>query len=199
MMVLKDMYMKNHPAPFFLVLSLSPRLLAHTGHGGSGFVSGIGHPILGLDHLLAMLCVGLLAAKLGGKARGGIPLAFVAAMLAGAILGILGLSFPLVEFFIVLSVVVLGCSLIPLRASLPGISGAGVALFAFFHGNAHGTEMPELAQASAYAAGFLIATASLLASGVLLGLLVAPSNRASHLLRFAGAAIAGMGLHMWMG
>jgi urease accessory protein len=131
---------------------------AHVGHGAEGFVHGFMHPLGGLDHLLAMLASGLLGAMIGGKARWLVPLAFIAAMVAGGLLGASGFELPLVETMILASVVVLamlaafGRSL-RLSHLLPIVGG-----FALFHGFAHGAEMPANVSALQYSAGFIGAT-----------------------------------------
>lgn len=163
---------------------------AHPGHAaGAGFTHGFAHPMMGLDHLLAMLAVGLWAAQLGGRATWLVPAAFVSVMTAGAGLGMSGVHLPLVEQGIIASVLVLGL-LIASAARLPlAASAALVGVFALFHGVAHGAEMPASASGLAYAAGFALATAALHA----VGLLVAKSTRGEW-VRLAGAAIAMMAL-----
>ncbi|HEY0833906.1 MAG TPA: HupE/UreJ family protein [Azospirillum sp.] len=154
-----------------LLLAASPAL-AHTGHAdAAGLAHGFLHPVTGLDHLLAMVTVGVYAAVIGGRALVTVPLAFVAMMAAGAALGVAGAPVPLVEPMIAASVVVLG---LPCVLPWGRSAGVGVALagwFALFHGFAHGAEMPVDASALAYGAGFLAATALLHAAGLGLGLL----------------------------
>lgn len=158
-------------AALSLTLLASPAL-AHTGHAdAAGLAHGFLHPVTGLDHLLAMVTVGVYAAVIGGRALLAVPLAFVAMMAGGAALGVAGAPVPLVEPMIAASIVVLG-----LLCVLPWgrTAGVGVALagwFALFHGFAHGAEMPVDASGLAYGAGFLAATALLHAAGVGLGLL----------------------------
>jgi urease accessory protein len=131
---------------------------AHVGQGAEGFVLGFLHPVGGFDHMLAMLASGLLGALIGGKARWLVPLTFIAAMLAGGALGASGFELALLEAMIVASVVVLaglaafGRSL-RLSRLLPLVAG-----FAFFHGFAHGAEMPADVSGVAYALGFVAAT-----------------------------------------
>lgn len=141
--------------------------LAHTfGAHDAGFVHGFTHPVGGWDHLLAMVAVGLWAAQRGGAALWALPAAFVAAMIGGGLFGMAGVALPQVELGIVLSVVVLG-GLIALQSRLPMLSSvAVVALFAVFHGYAHGAEMPEAAQPALYGLGFALATALLHAAGI---------------------------------
>lgn len=173
--------------------------LAHTGAGSaSGFFQGLAHPVGGLDHILAMVTVGLLAWQLGGRALWLVPSAFVAAMALGGWLGMAGIAVPHVEICIALSVVVLG-AIVALGIKAPLAVAMGLAgLFAIFHGHAHGAEMPHDASGAAYAAGFLVATALLHLSGIALGFLIAQLGRTpvrigGGLISLAGVAIlAGM-------
>lgn len=162
---------------------------AHTGAGSThGFGSGLLHPILGLDHLLAMIAVGLWAAQLGGRAMWAIPASFVGTMVLGGILGMAGLQLPLVETGILVSVLLLGL-FIAFAVKPPVWFGAVlVGAFALLHGHAHGTEMPLEASGWLYAAGFLIATAVLHAVGIGLGVAL-QSIRTAPALRVAGALV----------
>lgn len=174
---------------------------AHTGHGdAAGFVHGFLHPLGGLDHLLAMVAVGLLAANLGGRAIGLVPVAFVALMVVGSALGVRGIEVPFVEAGIVLSVVALG-AMVAARVRPPvGIAMAVVGALAVFHGHAHGAEMPADATGALYGLGFVAATALLHAAGVIAGLafarLASPTHRHA---RAVGAAIAAVGVVMAVG
>jgi len=160
---------------------------AHPLHGaGAGFAAGFTHPFLGLDHLLAMLAVGLWAAQLGGRWLWSVPAAFVTTMVAGGTLGFLGLALPLTEPLVAASVLVLGL-LVALRVRLQWAGLALVAGFALFHGLAHAAELPAGAAAAAYAAGFAAATAALHAAGVGLGVWIRSGRFAA---RLAGAPIA---------
>jgi urease accessory protein len=143
-------------------LLLSPSLaLAHSGHDHSGVLAGVAHPLLGLDHLLAMLAVGLWAAQQHGRARWALPLTFVASLLLGGVLGFAGVQLPLLETGIAGSVMALGLLVaLAVRPSLALASGL-TALFALAHGVAHGLELPELTSPWGYAAGFVVATAAL--------------------------------------
>jgi urease accessory protein len=163
---------------------------AHTGHmQASGFVSGAMHPFTGSDHLLAMLAVGLWAAQLGGRAVWIVPASFVGTMLLGGALGLAGILPPFLETGISLSVLLLGLA-IAFAVRVPTVVPAAlVAVFALFHGSAHGAEAPVAVSALAYAAGFAAATALLhgagIASGAVLGRLHAPV-----LIRVCGGLIA---------
>jgi urease accessory protein len=136
----------------------------------AGFVQGISHPLSGLDHIIAMVAVGLYASYLGGRNLWLIPSAFIATMIFGGILGHSGFPLPLVERCIGLSVVVMSLA-VAAGVNLPTIAAmALVSLFAVFHGHAHGSEGAELSSFLPYAAGFVIATAVLHFSGIGLGL-----------------------------
>ncbi|EWY38110.1 protein hupE [Skermanella stibiiresistens SB22] len=141
--------------------------MAHPGHMElAGFPQGLGHPFGGLDHLLAIVAVGLWAAQLGGRALWALPLSFVGAMVLGGLAGMAGLSLPSVEIGILGSVLVLG-GLVAFQARLPLVASATItALLAVFHGYAHGAEMPAAASPLAYGLGFVVATALLHAVGI---------------------------------
>lgn len=170
--------------------------LAHPGHEhASGLLSGLAHPLLGLDHLLAMLAVGLWGAQLGGRARWALPVLFLGIMAAGGGMGLAGLALPGGEQGIVASVVVLGLALLWARQIPLAYSGLLVAAFALFHGHAHGTEMPAESSAGLYALGFVLATAALHLSGLRFGLWL--QRRDGMLVsRVVGAAIGLVGLSM---
>lgn len=163
---------------------------AHSGVGPvNGFAAGAIHPLTGADHLLAMVGVGLWASMLGGRAKWLVPAAFLAAMAAGGALAMLAVGLPLVELMIMASVVTLG-GLVAAGVRVPTAVGMmAVALFALFHGHAHGTEIPVAASGFAYVAGFTLATAALHALGLAIGHL---AGRASHglAMRATGGAIA---------
>ncbi len=160
----------------------------HTGHEVGGIGWGLLHPFTGLDHLLAMVAVGLWAVQLGGRALWLLPTAFVGTMCLGGALGMSGVALPMMEPMILASVLALG-ALIAFAVRLPlAASVAVVAASAFVHGQAHGIEMPANGSGVFTAAGFVLATAVLHGAGVLggLGLQRLAQSRA---LRFAGAAI----------
>jgi len=173
---------------------------AHTGVGSTiGFAHGFMHPLSGIDHMLAMVGVGLFAARLGGRALWLVPLAFVAMMAVGGAMGMSGLGLPGVELGIAASVIVLGAC-VALNLSLPVSAAMGlVGFFALFHGHAHGAEMPLEASGITYGLGFMLATAVLHAFGIGLGLGIgqlASRNGSTMVLRVAGVAMtaAGVGL-----
>lgn len=175
-----------------LSLAGSGAALAHPGHA-DGAMAGLAHPLLGLDHLLAMVAVGAWAAQLGGRAKWLVPASFVTLMAASAGLAMAGVALPMVEGGIATSVLLLGL-LIALSVKVPPALGATVVgLFAVFHGYAHGSEMPAMSTAWLYGVGFVASTAML----HVLGVACAGSLRARGLwLRAAGAAVAATGA--WM-
>jgi urease accessory protein len=175
---------------------LAPSLaFAHTGIGQTvGFVHGFIHPALGVDHVLAMVLVGVLAWQLGGRALWLVPTFFVSVMAVGGALGMMGISVPFVEAGIAFSVIILG-AVVALGIRAPVAIAAGVVgLFAIFHGYAHGSEMPAAAGGIVYAAGFMLATAALHIAGIALGYLI--GKQGAIVMRSAGgiAAVAGVGL-----
>jgi urease accessory protein len=179
---------------------LTPAIaFAHTGVGDtSGFVHGFGHPISGLDHILAMVMVGIFAWQLGGRALWLVPTTFVLIMAVGGALGIAGIGVPFVEIGIALSVVVLS-GIVAFNVKAPVAAAMGlVGLFAIFHGHAHGAEIPEDAGGVAYGTGFMIATALLHLTGIGAGFLIggAGDRYGSFVVRAAGgfATVAGLGL-----
>jgi len=181
---------------FLLILCLIPAsVFAHTAHGSLGFSSGLTHPIFGLDHLLAMLSVGILSVQMGGRAIWTVPLTFVCFMLVGGILGIAGIPFFSVEIGIALSVLLLGLA-IAIDAKLPLIlCMAGVGFFALFHGHAHGEEMPTSVAPYLYALGFVSGTALIHLLGVLLGWIVSRIPFRTAVFRLSGATLAILGIY----
>jgi urease accessory protein len=178
-------------ALLLFALAAAGPALAHTSAGsGFAFFDGLKHPLLGADHLLTMVGVGLWAALAGGKARWLWPLAFVAVMAVGGAVAIAGINLPHVEPLILASVIGTGLVLaVGLR--LPLAAGAAVcAAFAVAHGHAHGTELPLLASPAGYVPGFVVATSGLHALGVALGSSLL--NRHST-VRITGAGIAAAG------
>jgi urease accessory protein len=185
-----------------ILAAMSGAALAHTGHGeASGLAHGFLHPLGGLDHVLAMVAVGLFAAHLGSRALWLVPATFVAAMALGGVLGMAGVAVPFVETGIALSVVVLGLA-VALRMSVPTLAAmALVGFFAIFHGHAHGAEMPVDASGANYAAGFLMATALLHGVGIALGLTVARLGEfaGGRTLQVVGGAMALAGVTILIG
>ncbi|SFP23278.1 urease accessory protein [Mesorhizobium sp. NFR06] len=170
------------PAAFSRLASTAMAVLMPSlafAHSGGfhvhGFLSGLQHPLAGMDHLLAMLSVGIIAARTGGRAVILVPACFVAAMVAGAMLGIAGIGLPSLESGIALSLVAFG-AMVALARPMPFAFAASLAtLFGLFHGNAHGLEIPETVDGMAYAIGFLAITSALHATGMLVALRSRPA------------------------
>ncbi len=154
-------------------LAFAPTIaFAHPGHDGAGLLHGFLHPLGGLDHIIAMVAVGLIAARLGGRALWLVPASFVSVMAVAGLAGMAGAGLPYVETGIALSVVVLGAVAV-FGVAMPVAAAMGlVAFFAVFHGYAHGAEMPETASGLLYGIGFVAATAMLHGIGIGLGLAV---------------------------
>lgn len=175
-----------------LALLVPTAALAHPGHDG-GFLPGLLHPFHGLDHLLAAIAVGAWGARIGGRATWALPVAFVSAMLLGGAIGQAGVVFPGTEIVIALSVLLLGI-VIAANARIAASAGAAiVALFALFHGGAHGAEAPTQSSFLLYALGLGAATLALHLCG--LGAALAVAAR-PWIMRIAAAliALAGMAL-----
>lgn len=181
-----------------LTLMVLPLMVfAHTDagtNGSNGFLTGMMHPVTGLDHVIAMVAVGLWGAQLGLPALWVLPVVFPMIMALGGALGAIGFGLPVVEMGIALSGVFLGAMVLfnvkmPLWAALIPVS-----VFAVFHGHAHGAEMPEFSQPLLYAAGFVVATGLLHISGIAIGWLWNWSI-GQWVVRGAGAVIASLGTY----
>ena len=183
---------------WFAVVGAAQPALAHPGHVGSEFVDGWLHPFFGIDHLLAMVAVGLLALRLGGKALWIVPGCFLGSMLLGGLAGAVGLPCPHLEFGIMASVLVLGL-LVAASRIVPLAAGVGaVAAFAALHGHAHAAEMVQRGSFASYAAGFLLATALLHVMGIVAGAALALGIH-ERAIRALGGAIAAAGLVLCLG
>ena len=180
-----------------LLLLLPSVAFAHTGAAGDAisFMHGFSHPMGGVDHLLAMIAVGIWAAQIGGRAVWLVPTAFVVVMILGGVVGFSGINMPFIEQGILVSVLIMGV-LIAGAFKLPlQFSTAIVAVFAVFHGFAHGAEMPATIGAGVYVLGFAIATALLHVSGVLSGAIFKSINM-QLVNRLTGGAIALGGVYL---
>lgn len=182
----------------FLPVIMMPVAQAHGVQGG-GLINGLMHPVFGVDHLLAMVAVGILSVQIGGKALWTVPAAFVLLMLVGGVLGMKNVAFLPVELGIAASVLALGIALafdknLPVIVAMVFVGG-----FALFHGYAHGQEMPEIASPALYVLGFTIAMVSLHIVGLLIGALAHKLNHGEALLRYTGAGIAGIGFSILTG
>ena len=166
------MGMLTRSAPALFILLWPETAMAHVESGeAGGFVSGVMHPISGLDHVLAMVAVGLWGAQLGRPAVWLLPIAFPMMMAFGGMLGLIGVPIPGVEIGIAISGVVLGAMVLGEVKAPVSVAIVLVGVFAIFHGHAHGTELPAAADAYAYATGFVIATGLLHVAGIVFGLL----------------------------
>lgn len=177
-----------------LCLSLPATALAHTGGATHSFLAGALHPLSGLDHLLAMLAVGLLAGCSAGRLRWALPATFVTAMIVGAAIGASGIKVPLIEVGIALSLVAFGAALVLKQTFRAPILVAMAAGFALFHGHAHGTEMSADLSTALYGLGFILATALLHAFGVLLATRMLLPVPQPTLARWSGSAITAVGV-----
>ena len=184
----------GRPAFPLIVLSLASPVWAHAQKGqAAGFLTGMHHPISGLDHVLAMVAVGLWGAQLGAPAIWLLTVTFPMVMAFGGFLGLLGVPIPGVELGIALSAILLG-SMVATEAHPPlWLAATLVGFFAIFHGHAHGTELPAGENGLLYSVGFVIVTGCLHATGISIGLIHRwRSGRIA--LRVAGATVAAAGL-----
>ncbi len=181
------------PICVLLIALISQAASAHTQTGvPGGLASGFLHPLTGMDHLVAMVAVGIWGAQLGAPAIWVLPITFPLVMAFGGVLGIAGVPLPMPELAIALSAVVLGAA-VALRLRVPfALAGAVVAVFAIFHGHAHGAELPHAANPLAYGIGFVTATGLLHLCGITIGTLLRwPAGE--KLIRGVGVAIAATG------
>ena len=184
----------RHLLASLVLTGLAGAASAHTGDGAvGGFGAGFMHPILGWDHVIAMVAVGLWGAFLGRPAIWVLPIVFPLVMACGGALGVAGVPLPGVETGIALSAIVLG-AMVAFAARPPlWVAGLIVGAFAIFHGHAHGTELPEAANPLAFSLGFVLATGLLHLAGIAFGLAVRwPAGQAA--VRLGGAAIATAGV-----
>lgn len=177
--------------PTLAVLPILSLLHEQTG-AASGLAAGLLHPLSGLDHVLAMVAVGIWGAQLGRPAVWLLPVAFPLVMAVGGFLGLVGVPLPGVEVGIALSALVLGLFVLAEVEPPPWVAALVVGAFALFHGHAHGTELPEGASGVLYSVGFVVATGGLHGVGIALGL-VHRWEHGRRALRAAGAAIAAGG------
>ena len=175
--------------------------LAHDGASlpyGS-FIGGVTHPVLGLDHFLAMVSVGILSAQIGGRAIWTVPATFVSVMAFGGLLGFVDVGLTAIEAGISISVLALGVAIAADRRLPISLAMAAVGFFAIFHGYAHGAEMPTVANSVTYAAGFLAGTAALHLFGLLIGDIARRNVHGNIVLRLTGGLIAGTGTFFLVG
>jgi len=176
------------------IIALFPTLAAaHAGHGGHGFVSGVVHPFTGLDHVLAMLAVGMWTAQMSRSGLWRVPAAFLAMLIAGGLLAMSRIPLPMVESALLATVFILGVAVLFALQLRTWTACALVVVFALFHGYAHLAEIPADASALFYSIGFLLASSTLMIAGIAAARLLAWQGQA-RLLRAGGGAIAIVGL-----
>jgi urease accessory protein len=176
-----------------MFLACATPAFAHVQLGqAQGFVTGLLHPVSGLDHVLAMIAVGLWGAQLGRPAVWILPVTFPMVMAFGGFLGLLGIPLPGIEVGIALSVFVLGLMVAREAKPILAVAALLVGAFAIFHGHAHGTELPAGQSGLTYSMGFVVATGCLHGVGILIGAVHRwPVGKKA--LRVAGAAVAASG------
>lgn len=184
-----------------LLLLFPAVALGHTGEGSTGFMAGLLHPIKGLDHLLAMLCVGIVSAQMGGRSIWTVPSLFVIFMIVGGILGANNVGVPFVEVGIAISVIVLGLGIVVAHRwnVAPLMIMTFVAFFGMLHGHAHGVEMPRSASPFYYSFGFIASTSSIHLAGVLIGHTLISHDKLAKALTFVGASVASAGVFILYG
>jgi urease accessory protein len=184
-----------HTVMLALLFGVATDVAAHAEAGvAGGLVSGFLHPIFGVDHMVAMVAVGLWGAQLGKPAIWVLPITFPLVMAGGAVLGVAGVPLPAVETGVSASALVLG-AMVALRVRPPlALASTLVAAFAVWHGYAHGAELPQAVNPLAYGIGFVISTGLLHLTGIVLGVLVRwPAG--AGLVRACGAGIAATGVY----
>ncbi len=174
------------------LLAFPSPLAAHEGGAAAGLLSGLLHPISGLDHVLAMLAVGIWGAQMGPPAIWVLPVTFPMVMALGGMLSLVGVPVPGVEIGIGLSALLLGLMVALERRPDLRVAAVLVGFFAIFHGYAHGAELPEGQSGILYSIGFVVSTGTLHASGIGVGL-IHRWDKGKRALRIAGAGIAAGG------
>ena len=177
-----------------LLAVLSTPALAHVQAGeASGFLTGFAHPISGVDHVLAMIAVGLWGAQLGAPAIWLLPVTFPIVMAFGGFLALIGIPLPGVEIGIAASAVLLGAVVMTERRPPLYVAAALVAFFAIFHGHAHGTELPPGQSGLLYSLGFVMATGCLHAIGIAIGAIHRwPAGQVALRIAGGGVGLAGV-------
>jgi len=192
----------NARVAFFAALILlhgAPNALAHVQQGqAEGFLTGLRHPVSGLDHMLAMISVGLWGAQLGPPALWLLPVTFPLVMAVGGFFGLVGVPVPFVEAGVAASALLLGAMVAFEVKPKLALAALLVAVFAIFHGHAHGTELPQGQSGLTYSMGFVISTGCLHLTGILIGLAHKwPSGKVA--LRLIGVVVAAAGLFFLSG
>ncbi|MEL6361259.1 MAG: HupE/UreJ family protein [Pseudomonadota bacterium] len=192
---------KSWRMPLFAAFAcVAPEVASAHLRGGTlgGFQSGFTHPIVGLDHLLAMLAVGIWGAQMGGRNVWTLPVTFPLIMAAGGILAMSGIALPHVELGIASSVFVLGLAIAFAWKAPEWVALLLIAVFAIFHGYAHGAEIPQAVDPASYANGFVVATGLIHIIGIGIGLLLARPWK-GRLSQALGVAVAIAGLYFAVG
>ena len=184
----------NRPLVAVSLAALAAPALAHVQTGqAAGFLTGLLHPVSGLDHVLAMVAVGLWGAQLGAPAIWLLPVTFPIVMALGGFLGLLGVPLPGVEVGIAASAILLGAAVMTERRLPLFAAAALVGFFAVFHGHAHGTELPPGQSGLLYSLGFVVATGCLHAVGIAIGAMHRwPAGRIALRIAGGGVGLAGV-------
>ena len=181
---------------FWTTFLFAPCALAHSGEAG-GFLSGLSHPVSGLDHIAAMIAVGLWGSQLRKPAVWVLPVMFPMVMAFGAFLALVGLGLPGVEIGIALSAVVLG-AMVLMETRVPlAVSVLFVSVFAVFHGQAHGTELPADQNSLVYSVGFVVSTGMLHGIGIAIGAIHNWKGGGLVVRALGGAILAGGLYFLW--
>ncbi len=185
----------------FLSLLFPSYAFAHMIIGRVGFFDGLTHPVLGLDHLLAMVSVGIISAQIGGRAIWTVPSAFVALMIIGGIFGfsLIVDNFYFVEIGIIVSVILLGLAISVEKKIPTNLIIIFVGLFGLFHGIAHGLEIPAAASPLLFILGFIIGTTTLHLFGVAIGHYAIKTSISLKILKLSGVTFAIYGIYLLIG
>ena len=185
----------------FLSLLFPSYAFAHMIIGRVGFFDGLTHPVLGLDHLLAMVSVGIISAQIGGRAIWTVPSAFVALMIIGGIFGfsLIVENFYFVEIGIIVSVILLGLAISVEKKIPTNLIMIFVGLFGLFHGIAHGLEIPAAASPLLFILGFIVGTATLHIFGVAIGHYAIKTSISLKILKLSGVTFAIYGIYLLIG
>jgi urease accessory protein len=177
-------------------MKISIPIPSHMQSHGGGFEAGLFHPVLGLDHLLAMVAVGIIATRLGSRQVHFIPLLFVSVMFIGSLLGFNKIQFMYDEIGITLSVIILGGMIFLNKSISLYIVILSVSIFAFFHGHAHGVEIPKVSSKESYTLGFVLATTGLHIFGIFLTTIINKTPYARMLFYLIGSSMFLFGVYL---
>jgi urease accessory protein len=182
----------------FFILFASITLFPHTDEviQGFGFMAGLKHPVQGMDHLLAMLCVGMISSRIGKSAIWQVPLCFVLVMAVGCVIGFFGAKLTIIEYLIAVSILIFGVLLIIPQWLSISATLLTVALFAVVHGYAHGKEMPLFVLPEIYIFGFMVSTTVIHILGVVLGEIINRLPRRQLLYKMTGISLVVTGIFL---